>query len=55
MANPFTDKMRMGDLGVKIGLYCAKCNGKVITDQPHECVQIESTLEKESENEKTTN
>jgi len=54
MANPFTDAMRMGDLGVKIGLYCAKCNAKVISDQPHEC-KVESTQEKESENEKTTN
>ena len=53
MANPFTDKMRMGDLGVKIGLYCAKCNAKVISDQPHECQKTETSQQKGEENETT--
>jgi hypothetical protein len=52
MPNPLIDKMTMADMGIKIGLYCARCNGKVISDQPHECPkdQIDKTQEERNEN-----
>ncbi len=45
MPNPLTDKMQMGDIGVKVGLACAKCGEIVQTGKVHRC--------KETEDEKT--
>ena len=51
MPNPLTDKLDMGDQGVKIGLHCAQCGEKVFPNQPHTCSQKAAQQEKETKDE----
>lgn len=51
MANPLTDKLNIGDAGVRVGLACAKCGVSVASNQPHECAVKSTDTEKERENE----